>query len=279
MAQSKSLADIQKLLFAEDKRQGFPQGTMASLMKQETGGSNKYIEDPTAYHYGLNKEGRRVAGHTGKISTAFGPFGILESTAAKPGYGVPPLKSKDIESQIKWAGEYLNGRAKSAGSLSAGLAGYGEGQKYANQVLARIPQTRVELPTQPIQIASNQIAAPIAVPIPVQNNQPQVAVQEQIPAVMAQNQENILAPVAIAPTVNKWAEFLQAANQKAGVLPEDLAYAQPVNKLAELEKIESQNPNAQVANNSGFIQTKQRNSQAMALLNQILNSQQETYSI
>ncbi len=289
MAQNNSPADLQKLLFAEDKRQGFPLGTMASLMKQETGGNNKYLADPSAYHYGLNKDGKRIAGHTGKISTAFGPFGLLESTVAKPGYGVKPLKSKDLASQIEFAGNYLQGRAKSAGSLSAGLAGYGEGQKYANQVLARIPQTRVEIPQQQAQMASNKIVTPIASPIPLQNNQPQRLVQEQIPMTVAQNTPimanatvvpaEIQAAPLVAPAMNKWSQFLQAVNQKTEVTPQQLAYDAPTDNFARIQEIESQNPTAQVANNTGFMQSRQRNPQAMALLNQILNTQQETYSV
>lgn len=126
-------------LDAADVRHGFPKGTMMSLMQQEIGGNAKFLEDPAAYHYGLNAEGKRVAGHTGKVSTAFGPFGILESTAADPGYGVAPLKSKSLEDQVAFAGAYLAARSKDKG-LSAGLAGYGEGEQYARQVVGRIPK-------------------------------------------------------------------------------------------------------------------------------------------
>lgn len=130
--------DLVSMLQAADKRYGFPEGTMASIMQQETGGNRKYIDDPSAYHYGLSAEGKRIAGHTGKVSTAFGPFGILESTAANPGYGVAPLKDKSLEEQIRFAAEYLGARSKASGGLSAGLAGYGEGDGYANRVLSRV---------------------------------------------------------------------------------------------------------------------------------------------
>jgi len=129
--------DLQKLLADADARHGFPTGTMASVWKQETGGNQKYLDDPGAYHYAAGPDGRRVAGHTGKVSTAFGPFGILESTGRDPGYGVKPLTSKDLNEQVRFASDYLAARSKSAGGLSAGLAGYGEGQKYAAQVEAR----------------------------------------------------------------------------------------------------------------------------------------------
>ena len=119
--------DISQLLQVADKQYGFPAGTMASLMQQETGGNQRYLNDPTAYHYGPNAEGKRIAGHTGKVSTAFGPFGILESTAANPGYGVAPLKDKSLEEQVRFAAEYLGARSKASGGLASGLAGYGEG--------------------------------------------------------------------------------------------------------------------------------------------------------
>lgn len=127
------------LLASADKRNGLPPGTMQAVMQQEVGGNlNKYLQDPTAYHYGLNAEGKRVAGHTGKVSTAFGPFGILESTAAKPGFGVAPLKNKSIEEQVRFASDYLAARSKRAGDLIKGLAGYGEGGGYAKQVAAKM---------------------------------------------------------------------------------------------------------------------------------------------
>lgn len=127
------------LLDEEDKYHGRPIGTMRSVFQQEVGGNiQKYLENPEQYHYPLNSEGKRIAGHTGKVSTAFGPFGILESTAANPGYGVVPLKDKGIAEQIRFASDYLQARINQAGSLEAGLAGYGEGSKYAQQVLNRI---------------------------------------------------------------------------------------------------------------------------------------------
>lgn len=118
---------------------GLPPGTLAAIRKQETGNNAAYINDPTKYHYGLDANGRRIAGHTGKISTAFGPFGILESTARDPGYGVAPLKDKSLDEQIRFAAEYAAARARSSGSLAGGLAGYGEGGKYARSVMAGIP--------------------------------------------------------------------------------------------------------------------------------------------
>lgn len=130
--------DISSLEAAAEAKYGLPAGVMSSIRKQETGNNSAYIEDPTKYHYPLNSEGKRIAGHTGKTSTAFGPYGILESTAAQPGYGVTPLASKDLDAQVEFAASYLAGRSKSAGSLKGGLAGYGEGSSYADKILNRI---------------------------------------------------------------------------------------------------------------------------------------------
>lgn len=136
---SQSLPDeVMTILADADKKSGLPQGTMFAVLQQEVGGNaSKYLQDPAAYHYGLNDKGQRIAGHTGKVSTAFGPFGILESTAKDPGFGVAPLKDKSFGEQARFAADYLAARSKKGG-LVAGLAGYGEGAKYGQQVADRI---------------------------------------------------------------------------------------------------------------------------------------------
>ena len=69
-SQALALPDnVFSLLAAADKQRGFPPGTMQSLLMQETGGQDKYLNDPTQYHYAANADGKRIAGHTGKIST------------------------------------------------------------------------------------------------------------------------------------------------------------------------------------------------------------------
>lgn len=158
--------ELVQLLIEADKRNGFPVGTMASVMRQEIGSNSKYIQDPAAYHYPLGPDGRRVAKHTGKVSTAFGPFGILESTGADPGYGVKPLQDKSLGEQVRFASDYLAARAKQAGSLERGLAGYGEGQKYSQQVLGRLraPSVSSQAPAPATPTPVNQ--APIAQPMP-----------------------------------------------------------------------------------------------------------------
>lgn len=123
---------IDASLAVAEKRAGLPAGTLRSVMQQEVGGNtDAYLKDPSKYHYQPDASGRRK-------SSAFGPFGILESTAKNPGYGVDPLKDKSIEEQTRFAAEYLAARSKSAGSLAGGLAGYGEGTGYSNSVMSRI---------------------------------------------------------------------------------------------------------------------------------------------
>lgn len=131
--------DPDAIMRREEARTGLPPGTLSSIRTQETGDNPDYMNDPAKYHYGLNADGKRIAGHTGRVSTAFGPFGILESTGANPGYGVSPLANKSFAEQARFAADYLAARASRAGGLEAGLAGYGEGAGYARQVMSRIP--------------------------------------------------------------------------------------------------------------------------------------------
>lgn len=198
-----------------EKERGLPAGLMQSLRIQETGGKQKYLDDPSAYHYGLNSEGKRIAGYTGKISTAFGPYGLLESTGAKPGYGVSPLKNKSIEEQARFAADYIKGRIKSAGSLAAGLAGYGEGAKYSNQVLSRLDklptgEAIVTVGDKQIPIKSPTMATQQAVAI-AREAQPSVPVQTKGNVQGAQpNQVVAEAPKALQEAAKSWVEMMQA---------------------------------------------------------------------
>lgn len=134
-------AGLDAKLAAAEKRTGLPPGTLRAVIGRETGRRKaEFLADPSKYHYGLDANGRRIAPHTGRTSTAFGPFGILESTANDPGYGVAPLQSKELDEQIRFASEYLAARARRAGSLAGGLAGYGEGWGYSNGVMNNIPE-------------------------------------------------------------------------------------------------------------------------------------------
>lgn len=218
-SKSKSLAlpdDVFSLLAAADKQRNFPPGTMQSLLAQETGGQSKYLTDPGAYHYAVNADGKRIAPHTGKISTAFGPLGILESTAADPGYGVKPLANKTLAEQIRFSADYLDARSRSAGSLRAGLAGYGEGAKYSQQVMRRIAPDAAPVVTA------------VATPAPVvvaQAEPPAVDQPVQATPVVSQLQPE----VAVKPTVtDEWQTYLdQVRVAQAPVQPTDLAYGEP----------------------------------------------------
>lgn len=173
MSTAPSSDNLPAMLAAAEARAGLPKGAMASVLAQETGGNTKFLEDPTAYHYAPGPDGRRVAPHTGQVSTAFGPFGILESTASKPGYGVEPLKDKSLGEQIRFAADYLAARVKSAGGLEAGLASYGEGPKYAKQVVSRMGKGGEPPGLQPQAVASGAAPAvsrpdtPVSAPVDV----------------------------------------------------------------------------------------------------------------
>jgi len=215
--------DLKKLLAEADARNGFPAGTMASVMKQESGGNSKFITNPEAYHYEAGPDGRRIAGHTGKVSSAFGPFGILESTAKDPGYGVKPLQSKDLDEQVRFAADYLAARSKASGGLASGLAGYGEGEKYAQQVVSRLPgQVKSNAP---VQVAKT---APVVTPIPDRASPVVEEVAPAAPVLMAQAEQPApVAPSAPAPT-DPWQEFLATiAPQAKPVQAQDLAWDQP----------------------------------------------------
>ena len=209
--------ELVTLLSAADTRNGLEPGTMFAVMQQEVGGQReKFLTDPTAYHYGLNKDGRRIAAHTGKISTAFGPFGILESTAAKPGFGVAPLKDKSLAEQVRFASDYYKARGADA---------YGEGKVYGDQVRGRIAggnptaMARAAVPVSPIAAVAQ---APVQLPVQAAVQEPtqvQAQVQAPVPVDVPQQVAQPQAP-------DEWQEFL-ARSQAAGIRPADLAYGGP----------------------------------------------------
>lgn len=130
--------DLSEKLAEAERRTGLPAGVLASIVQQETGGKKAYLDDPGKHHYPMGPDGKRRT-KDGTISSAFGPFGILEdSTAKNPGFGVAPLRDKSIDEQIRFASEYLAARSKKAGSIEAGLEGYGEGEKYSRAVMSRL---------------------------------------------------------------------------------------------------------------------------------------------
>ena len=142
--------ELDTQLGRQEQSLGLPAGMMRSIIMQETSGNAEYFKDPTKYHYEIGTDGKRK-------STAFGPFGILESTARDPGYGVKPLAAdKNLADQARFASEYLAARIKAAGgNVEKGLAGYGEGVEYANKVLAGTTPTNTTPANVAIQQASN----------------------------------------------------------------------------------------------------------------------------
>lgn len=212
--------DVVVTLAAEDKRKGFAPGTMQSLMAQEIGGQEStYLKDIQAYHYALNAQGKRIAKHTGKESTAFGPFGLLESTAKDPGYGVKPLGDKtSFAEQARFAADYLGAR---------GLAGYGEGKPYSDQVIARRDGAKV--PT------------PVKAPVVVAEATPQVAPAPAVMASVTPIADAVPTPVAAAvpvqaamtPEADAWQEFL--ARSRIANAPAPVVAQAPVYKPLQLQ--------------------------------------------
>lgn len=230
-----SKPNIADLLNQADKSRGFPAGTMAALMQQEIGGNSKYLDDPAAYHYPANAQGQRIAGHTGKVSTAFGPFGILESTAANPGYGVAPLRDKSLEEQVRFSSDYLAARSKQAGGLPAGLASYGEGAKYAQSVLSKMGKSP---PTEAVQQVPVQQAAA----------QPIVNVGGGYPEVVE-------APVPVrqhVPDEPMWQQFKQAMPEEP-LQVADFNFGGPTKAMAEMiQPPVNKRKKSTVAATSGF---------------------------
>lgn len=219
-------SDLMAMLAAADKRNNLPAGTMHAILQQETGGNAKYLNDPAAYHYEADASGRRIAKHTGQVSTAFGPFGILESTGAQPGYGVAPLKDKSWDEQLRFASDYVAARAKNAGGLEAGLAGYGEGKKYSQQVMTRIGQ--------------GAAGEPVVVSAPVEQGGEPVVVA-QAPVQLAQVTPQQVGYVA--PQAGSWEAFQQAAPKS--ITPKDLEFnAGPQRSINAMDYINQ--PSAQV---------------------------------
>lgn len=188
----------QTLMAAEEKRTGLAPGTLASLVQQETGGQQRFIDNPGDFHYKVGPKGEKPK------STARGLGGILEATARDPGYGVTPLKDWSAPEQLRFIADYAQARIKQAGSVAGGLAGYGEGGKYAQQVTARMGKG-APVPVAPVVPAP---AAPVLHGgVPVVTEAPQM----------------VQAPVA---QDNPWGEFQQALPSQP-VQVADLNYGVP----------------------------------------------------
>jgi len=148
---------------AAEKKNGHPPGTLSSLITQEIGGVlPKFIKDPAAFHFEKGADGKRRNKRSGEISTARGLGGVLRGTAKDPDSRTTPLSDKDFQSpekQIAFIGEYLKNRIPKGGTLSDGLARYGEGEGYANQVLAR-----TNIPSVPVTQETRKALSPIPRP-------------------------------------------------------------------------------------------------------------------
>ena len=148
---------VQKGITEVGKRTGLPDGLMQSIIVQEISGKGEYFDNPAKYHYEPGTDGKRK-------STAFGPYGILDSTAKNPGYGVAPLKDKNnLAEQTRFATEYLAARIKDAvakgGTMEDGIAGYGEGMKYAEDVMKRLKAGTVAAEAVPTKTEQRVTAA------------------------------------------------------------------------------------------------------------------------
>jgi len=148
-----------------DQQYGFPPGTMQGLAKTESGG---LAGQKREYHYPADAQGRRE-------STASGIFGVLDSTATRPGYNTTPLPGpayqQSPQRQADFAAQYLANRTKATGgNLGAGLAGYGTGTAaYA----ARVQQnsgTGAATPAAPV--------APVTTAPPAATTSPSAATPE-----------------------------------------------------------------------------------------------------
>lgn len=211
-------------LEAVDVANGLPVGTMRAIMQIESGGRyREFINAPDTYHYGLNDQGRRIAEHTGQISTAAGPFGILDSTARNPGYGVRPLTDRaSFEENIRFAGEYVSALANKFGGLNQGLARYGEGSEYANKILKLLDMGDQSLPVDN-QVAQNNVGNNLVDYI--NKHKAQYANQQQ------DNQ-----------IINSWLEFARnRANQENKKKPAinlnfDRGNKELINKVSEMSK-------------------------------------------
>jgi hypothetical protein len=217
--------NIIEMLSAADKQNNHPPGTMFALMQQETGGKQKYWEDPTAYHYPVGDGGKRK-------STAKGPFGILDGTGRDPGYGIQPLQNNSFVEHARLASDYLKVR---------GAAAYGEGPKYAAQLQARITgnqPTVVAEATPTIVPVGDPRPAPVEVPVAQAAQPVPVPVVAQGPNEWQQwldARRSVPTPVA-APTPVAEGPTLQVPNFMAGLsTPQENAPARAFQMLKALK--------------------------------------------
>lgn len=251
-------------LDAADKAQGLPVGTMRAIMHNEISNSSKFIDAPDTYHYPVAADGKHRT-KDGTQSSAFGPFGILDSTAKKPGYGITPLKDKSLDEQIRFSSEMLGKVSKKLGGLEPALNLYGGGTPgYTQKILAKVANPdQMHTPAEPIQAKAQIKEIPPVVatpPAPAVKEVIQQPVVAQVP-IQAPTDVVVAAPVKEAPVVpvNPMAP-LQVAEP---ITPEALQYAQPkeqpanANIMEALASFGEEGPQANVAPIQQLAQMKQ----------------------
>lgn len=224
------MSNVPKSIFekldAVDESKGFPKGTMRAIMHNEIRNREDFINDPAKYHYDVAADGKRRT-KDGTISTAFGPFGILESTARKPGFGVGPLKDKSFDEQARFAADVLGAFAKKRGSLEKGLANYGDGPAYAARVMQHV--AKGDLPTEIVKTPGNKTTAPVQVASLA--SAPAVSVQPA-PSVTTPIQKSVqqVIPAPVTPVINPTQRLEEVAAKviapkKSPILIEDTPIA------------------------------------------------------
>lgn len=203
---------------AEEQRTGLPAGTLNALISQETGLQQRFLDDPAAYHYAVGPKGEKPK------SSARGLGGILKGTARDPGFGVTPLKDWSVPEQLRFMADYTKARSGKNGDLRTGLAAYGEGAKYAQQVMGRINKAT----PVPVEQAKPIIQAEGLPPVPMSAPQYAEFTPERVDQAVAPQVQT--APVQVAqvaaetvPTMgDAWTSFTQ--RNQVPVQVADLAF-------------------------------------------------------
>ena len=236
------MADINEVFKktdAAEKAHGLPSGTLRAIMHNEIRNSNAYLDEPDKYHYPVAADGKHRT-KDGVQSSAFGPFGILDSTAQKPGYGITPLKDKSLDEQVRFTAETLSKTSQKLGGLDKALDLYGGNTPgYTQKVLANI--------ANPERIAVKGSQAPIAVAKDESNIQPKdtnpgLAQSAPVAPVIAQAP---VAPVVQEKAIQQLVPVIaQAPIVKEVPVPVAVPIAKNVNPMEEMQAAEPITPEA-----------------------------------
>src|SRR6185312_10434878 len=202
-------------------------------------------------------------GAVNDTSKAYGLVGALPSTAAEPGYGLPPLPANASPTdQLRFGAQYLHARGKALGMTDAdwqnpakvreALAAYHgpatdangvNGQEYSQRVAPDGSFKVVQAGTGPIPVLSEAQGqnprAPVSLappqpPAPVQPNQQALA-----RASMYEQQANMVEmmrgfrlpvpgdPAALRQAAQAWREFAFAGAKAGAAAAAELPYAGP----------------------------------------------------